>query len=391
MVDCSGIGLKNIPDMISVEAVSIDLRLNYIAQLQNKSFSNCVNVKILDLSSNNISVIQNSMLRNMVNLEMIRLKDIRIVYNESSFPDNTFDDLIHLKSISIQHNYQMNMTLSLKDFASMMHKLPQTLEELNIDIPGGEEFSKQLMNFTKLRKLGIYDDIGTFNTITNDTFKYLRNISLEELRIRALNLCSVQPLAFHHFLSLKSLDFSKVIGMNILDFSPALIGLQNTKLEKLKLSFMFREMTGWHINPPKLLILDDSFCGKLSLPNLTDLQMDHTNLAAIKSNSSRGCFHELLNLKILNISFNYFVLVSIVSIAKLPMSENLIDLDFSHQSSVFYLEPPTLRINYTLPPNLATLDVSCIMHHSNLMSFILHMGSSKHLKYLNFQNNFVRV
>ena len=159
---------------------------------------------------------------------------------------------------------------------------------------------------------------------------------------------------------------------------------------------MFRDVNAWQIDAPDLVILNDSFCGKLSFPSLTDLLMDHNTIADIGSNSSRGCIHDLMNLKILNISFNYFSFAKIVLHPNVSMLENLIDLDISHQNSIFFLNPLPISIwlYYNLLPKLTTLeclDMSCIMHHSIMMSFIWHIGFSNHLKYLNFLNNFVRV
>ena len=68
----------------------------------------------------------------------------------------------------------------------MLNKLPHTLEELDINIPASDGFVVKFTNFTKLKRLGIYDvnRLSKFNIIANDTFKPLENSTIEELRIK---------------------------------------------------------------------------------------------------------------------------------------------------------------------------------------------------------------
>ena len=144
MLDCERAGLKEVPDQIPDDVTFINLAINNIKELHSDSFAYCVKVKKLDLSNNKITVIQNNMLRGMPNLEFIILKDNNISYNNLSFPDNnTFDGIRKLKSVSIQYHKHFRNT-SLEEFSFMVHKLPQTLEEFNIDLPSrapcGREF-----------------------------------------------------------------------------------------------------------------------------------------------------------------------------------------------------------------------------------------------------------
>ena len=336
MLNCNDIGLKEAPDMIPDDVVDIDLSYNDIALLQNDSFKNCVNVKTLDMSNNeNFSVIYNAMLRRMPNLEKIALTRTGILYQSSSFPDNTFADLLNLKSVSVHFNYDDYMPLG--HFVFMAQKMPHTLEELYMDFPDGDKFLQHLTNLTKLRTLAIYAGFRSFCRITSDTFKYLRNIPLESLTFWAFNLTSVQPLAFNYFPGLVSLEMGATIYFSIIDFSPALIALQNTKLKSLKLSFMSRAKFPWETGKENWVILNDSFCEKLKFPHLTSLQLDFTGLYDIQSSVPGGCFRELGNLKLLNISFNYLTFFNLQSLIRshLQLMQNLIELDISHQNSLF--------------------------------------------------------
>ena len=273
-----------------------------------------------------------------------------------------------------------------------MHKLPRTLEELNVDLPRKEGFSRKLTNFTKLRKLGIYSVFGSNNIrLSNDTFESLKNISLNELTIEAFCLYSVQPLAFYHLTELRSLEIRRVwVGISIADFYPALIGLQNTKLERLKLSD-FTETTLTRI------VLNDSFCENLVLPYLTDLQIVRTQLYNITSKRNTGCFSGLTNLKKLNLSFNclLFSLRHSTIHTELQRISTPIELDVSHQNEISHygessnFSKGVLMLRFS--PKLTKLDMSSIMNSDNYMPVTLHIIHMPNLEYLIFRNNFVRV
>ena len=301
ILDCSDSNLQRVPD-IPDHVVVIDLKNNEISVLFNDSFENCTNVRKLDLSNNfGISVIGNIMLRGMPNLEEIVLNDMfGIRWNKQSFPDDAFENLTRLTSVSLQlltRQYQLILTMTEFDF--VMQKLPKSLVGLNVIIPVDGRFSEKLINFTRLRRLGIQNlSLRNGITITNDTFECLTNISLEALTIKSYNshLSGIEPYAFYYLSKLKSLDMSGTSGISIADFYPALIGLRNTKIEILRLSSMQSIDDKFSLS----VFLNDTFCENLALPYLVDLQMDHTQLFAL----SDICFKFLPNLKVLNLSFN---------------------------------------------------------------------------------------
>ena len=188
-----------------------------------------------------------------------------------------------------------------------MSNLPRTLEELNVNVPGDEGFSRHLRNFTRLKKLGLSEWTGRediFKTITNDTFKYLKNISIEELTLTTyFYLIEVQPLAFYHFQELKSLVVTQFLaGMSIVDFSPALIGLQNAKLERLDFSshnfYMYNSPIKYQ-RTSDLVILDNSFCHNFIFPYLTELHLANNRLYSL--HNCVRCFTRAMSMKVLNL------------------------------------------------------------------------------------------
>ena len=384
---CGNAAFVNVPDMIPDKVVVIDLSNNALKKLNNDSFSNCTNVTKLDLSNNQISVIWNVMLRSMPNLEIIVLDgNTGISYNKLSFPDDTFADLLHLKSVSIWCNI-FAIPRSLDEYAFILQKLPHTLEELNVSIPGGENISQPLSIFTKLRKLGIQGMSGTFNTITNDTFKPFDNITIEELTITAFNLTSVEPLAFYHFSELKSLVILGFHCLSVTDFYPALMGLQRTKLEKLRLSSYYVDevLYSYMKERSEMVILNESFCENLNLPHLTHLHLDHSRLVEVRG-GNLGCFSKLSNLKVLNLQFNCFSIFEINQF-DFQMIRGLTEINLSHQYDPMFVRSDVV---FLPPMNLSTLDLSYILPPSeNTRNFTLTIDPP--IKYLNFQSNSITV
>ena len=391
MLDCSNARLNNVPDKIPDTVVCIDLSHNLLSNLDNDSFSNCTHVTKLDLSYNRIALLWNSVLRSMPKLEIIALDGNNISYKDSSFPGDTFAGLSHLKSVSIWC-FLIESPMSPDEYDFFLHKLPLTLEELNVSIPCGEINSQPLSNFTKLRKLGISQDrIDTSSTITKDSFKSLENITIEELIIQSYELSSVEPLAFYHFPHLNSLTIFGMIHLSVTDFYPALIGLQHTKLEILHLTTMstFYGYTFYleNINP-NIGIINNSFCDNLNLPNLTHLILDHSLICGF--NFNKTCLSKLPKLKVLNLSFNCFSIFGVSAFGDLGMLENLVELDISHQNYLIYVPYNNISIPFSLPKNLASLDFSYILQPSEHTRNIT-LTIDPPPKYLNFQGNFVPV
>ena len=224
-------------------------------------------------------------------------------------------------------------------------------------------------------------------TINNDTFEYLKNISLKHLKIRSTSLFHVDTDAFSPLTELKTLDMSeKGTGMSIADFYPALIGLQKTKIEKLILS----NFEGRSENSEIVILNDTSFCDNLNLTHLSVLQMDHAKLFDIESTRSGGCFSELVNLTLLNLSYNYF------SVSRRHLFRNSLqsiskqfELDIGHQNHKSHYENGKLRVWFST--NLTKLHMPFTLNSDNEHPIVIEFMNTTRLKYLNFQDNFVRV
>ena len=169
------------------------------------------------------------------------------------------------------------------------------------------------------------------------------------------------------------------------DFYPALIGLQNTKLEKLHFS-SFNIDTKVEHALPEMVILNETFCENLNLPFLTDLHLDHSQIVGVRG--SESCFSKLSKLKVLNLQFNCLSSFEIGHLLlQVQMMTNIIEINLSYQYDPMFVRS---YIRILIPTNLATLDLSYILTSSeNTRNFTFLIDSPT--KYLNFQGNFVTV
>ena len=132
--------------------------------------------------------------------------------------------------------------------------------------------------------------------------------------MKALKLTHVEALAFQHF---------PTKGLTIADFYPALLGLKNTKLEKLVLPFFTKDFL-----KPELVILNDTFQENFDLRYLKDLQMDNAKIFLL----SNSWIHlsKLINLERLNMSHN-FLTPKHINVISWDRLINLRELDLSYQ------------------------------------------------------------
>ena len=389
MIQCIGdpFFLEEVPKNIPHTVSRIDMRDNIILKLHNDSFENCWYIERIDLSHNHIKSISVDTFIRAFNLKIITLANNYLEYNYDCFPVELFQHTSNLKSLSIQSEHLMEK-VTLAYFGKILKKLPHGLEEININVPASDGFAVMFTNFTKLKRLGIYDinDSSEFNTITNDTFKSLENLSIEELRIKAGNLHAVEPLAFFHFSQLRTLDMNETTGMSIADFYPAWIGLQHTQLKKLVLESMSRDK---YITD--LITLNDTFFEKLHLCHLVDLQIGNAHILSVIYTETH--FTRLQNLEILNMSNNYISMNELYYLFDnvLRHLTNLRELDISNQFDLNRFA--TVFAVFDLPPNLSKLDMSYIyiQQKRNSEPFSLTLRNPSRLSYLKYQGNYVGV
>ena len=104
---------------------------------------------------------------------------------------------------------------------------------------------------------------------------------------------------------------------------------------------------------------------------------------------SNDCFSKLVNLKVLNLSYNCFSTCEIDDFSKmrLPVLTNLIEIDFSHQYDPMFVQS---NVSFSSPSHLTKLNFAFTLQPSEKTSnFTLNIAPPP--KHLNFQSNSVTV
>ena len=379
-MNCSQAGLLNIPDNIPDSATDIDVSNNRIRDLHSDDFENCIEVRSLSFQRNDLQMIPQAIFNSMINIRVLRLQDNYLHYNRDSFPTNLFGNLTKLYAISLQSVKISG--LKIEEFSRMVSILPSSLEELNINIPGVRGIADKIKKFVNLRKLGLYDGPSDKPfELRKDTFKALKNIAIQELKIKTPHLANVHSSALSHFRTLKTLDMSETKGLSIADLQPALLRLNTTNLKKLKLSHFARSESG-----SDLVVLNERFFENRCFRNLVDIEMDNTEIYIIKFH--RGSLYKLEYLRKLDLSSNFLSLKLINSYPKLwKRLTNLRELDLSSQTSIRH--DATTEVTLDLPSNLSKLDLSHIRSANHGLPMKIIIPSPSVICNFKFHSNFV--
>ncbi|XP_076650402.1 toll-like receptor 7 [Halictus rubicundus] len=99
-VDCSGLGVEEIPRRIPMDATEVYLDGNVLRELQNHVFIGRKNMRVLYVNGSGIESIQNRTFNGLNNLQILHLEDNRI-HELKGFE---FERLSHLRELYLQNN-----------------------------------------------------------------------------------------------------------------------------------------------------------------------------------------------------------------------------------------------------------------------------------------------
>ncbi|XP_076387505.1 toll-like receptor 7 [Megachile rotundata] len=99
-VDCSGLGVDEIPRRIPMDATEVYLDGNVLRELQNHVFIGRKNMRVLYVNASGIESIQNRTFNGLNNLQILHLEDNRI----RELKGFEFERLSHLRELYLQNN-----------------------------------------------------------------------------------------------------------------------------------------------------------------------------------------------------------------------------------------------------------------------------------------------
>ncbi|XP_014206646.1 toll-like receptor 7 [Copidosoma floridanum] len=100
VVDCSGLGSRDIPRRIPMDATEVYLDGNDLRELQNHVFIGRKNMRVLYVNASGIESIQNRTFNGLNNLQVLHLEDNRI----QELRGFEFEHLAHLRELYLQNN-----------------------------------------------------------------------------------------------------------------------------------------------------------------------------------------------------------------------------------------------------------------------------------------------
>lgn len=177
LVDCSSLGLLQIPPKIPVTVTSLKLQNNSIETIGASDLRDLLNLSQLDLSNNRISWIHDKAFDGLANLWDLTLSHNRL----TRIPDGGFDGLIQLYTLTLNHNLLTEVNLSL-----ITHKtlIALNLRNNNISRIGSSFINREDGNFSSYHDLIELEhlDLGDnqLQTLPNEIFYAL---SLETVNL----------------------------------------------------------------------------------------------------------------------------------------------------------------------------------------------------------------
>lgn len=100
-VDCSDLGLQDIPSNISLFTSYLDLSMNNLTVLSSGGFSNLHFLEELRLAGNDLSIIPKGAFMGLYNLKVLMLQNNQL----RAVPDEAFDNLHNLQSLRLDANH----------------------------------------------------------------------------------------------------------------------------------------------------------------------------------------------------------------------------------------------------------------------------------------------
>uniref|UniRef100_A0A8C8YVV1 Leucine rich repeat containing G protein-coupled receptor 5 n=1 Tax=Prolemur simus TaxID=1328070 RepID=A0A8C8YVV1_PROSS len=313
-VDCSDLGLSELPSNLSVFTSYLDLSMNNISHLPPNPLPSLRFLEELRLAGNALTYIPKGAFAGLYSLKVLMLQNNQL----RQVPTEALQNLRSLQSLHL-HNNRIH-SLGKKCFDGL-----HSLETLDLNYNNLDEFPTAIRTLSNLKELGFHSN--NIRSIPEKAF--VGNPSLITIHFYDNPIQFVGRSAFQHLPELRTLTLN---GASQITEFPDLTGTAN--LESLTL-------TGAQISSlpqtvcdqlPNLQVLDLSYNLLEDLPSFSVCQkiqkidLRHNEIYEIKADA----FQQLLALRSLNLAWNKIVNIhpnafsTLPSLIKLDLSSNLL-------------------------------------------------------------------
>ncbi|KAF6339681.1 leucine rich repeat containing G protein-coupled receptor 5 [Rhinolophus ferrumequinum] len=311
-VDCSDLGLSELPSNLSVFTSYLDLSMNNISELPPSPLHTLRFLEELRLAGNALTYIPKGAFAGLYSLKVLMLQNNHL----RQVPTEALQNLRSLQSLHL-HNNRIH-SLGKKCFDGL-----HSLETLDLNYNNLDEFPTAIRTLSNLKELGFHSN--NIKSIPEKAF--VGNPSLITIHFYDNPIQLVGRSAFQHLPELRTLTLN---GASQITEFPDLTG--TASLESLTL-------TGAQISSlpqtvcdqlPNLQVLDLSYNLLEDLPSfsvcqkLQKIDLRHNEIYEIKVDT----FQQLLSLRSLNLAWNKIAVIhpnafsTLPSLRKLDLSSN---------------------------------------------------------------------
>ncbi|XP_059968762.1 leucine-rich repeat-containing G-protein coupled receptor 5 isoform X3 [Mesoplodon densirostris] len=311
-VDCSDLGLSELPSNLSVFTSYLDLSMNNISQLPPNPLHGLRFLEELRLAGNALTYIPKGAFAGLYSLKVLMLQNNHL----RQVPTEALQNLRSLQSLHL-HNNRIH-SLGKKCFDGL-----HSLETLDLNYNNLDEFPTAIRTLSNLKELGFHSN--NIKSIPEKAF--VGNPSLITIHFYDNPIQVVGRSAFQHLPELRTLTLN---GASQITEFPDLTG--TASLESLTL-------TGAQISSlpqtvcdqlPNLQVLDLSYNLLEDLPSfsvcqkLQKIDLRHNEMYEIRANT----FQQLFSLRSLNLAWNKIAIIhpnafsTLPSLRKLDLSSN---------------------------------------------------------------------
>ncbi|XP_004406065.1 PREDICTED: leucine-rich repeat-containing G-protein coupled receptor 5 isoform X3 [Odobenus rosmarus divergens] len=316
-VDCSDLGLSELPANLSVFTSYLDLSMNNISQLLPNPLYSLRFLEELRLAGNSLTYIPKGAFAGLYSLKVLMLQNNHL----RQVPTEALQNLRSLQSLHL-HNNRIH-SLGKKCFDGL-----HSLETLDLNYNNLDEFPTAIRTLSNLKELGFHSN--NIKSIPEKAF--VGNPSLITIHFYDNPIQLVGRSAFQHLPELRTLTLN---GASQITEFPDLTG--TASLESLTL-------TGAQISSlpqtacdqlPNLQVLDLSYNLLEDLPSfsvcqkLQKIDLRHNEIYEIKVDT----FQQLLGLRALNLAWNKIAIIHPNAFSTLPSLRKL-DLSSNRLSSL---------------------------------------------------------
>ncbi|XP_006886152.1 PREDICTED: leucine-rich repeat-containing G-protein coupled receptor 5-like isoform X3 [Elephantulus edwardii] len=311
-VDCSDLGLSELPANLSVFTSYLDLSMNNISQLPLNPLHNLRFLEELRLAGNSLTYIPKGAFAGLYSLKVLMLQNNQL----RQVPTEALQNLRSLQSLHL-HNNRIH-SLGKKCFDGL-----HSLETLDLNYNNLDEFPTAIRTLSNLKELGFHSN--NIKSIPEKAF--VGNPSLITIHFYDNPIQLVGRSSFQHLPELRTLTLNGASQMTEFPDLTGTASLESLTLTGAQISSLPETVCN---QLPNLQVLDLSYNRLEDLPSfsvcqkLQKIDLRHNEIDEIKVDT----FRQLLSLRALNLAWNKIAVIrprafsTLSSLIKLDLSSN---------------------------------------------------------------------